>query len=68
VLAVSTELAKAALEAAPDGIAVWCWTVYDVETAARLRQLGVHGLITDVPQALVTAMRAPQDLVVPMPE
>lgn len=68
VLAVNAEIAEAALKTAPAGIAVWCWTVYEVGTAQRLMELGVHGLITDVPQTLVTAMRAPQDVVVPMAE
>lgn len=68
VLAVSVEIAEATLKTAPPGIAVWCWTVYDLGTAQRLMELGVHGLITDVPQALVTAMRSPPSPVIQLAE
>jgi glycerophosphoryl diester phosphodiesterase len=57
VLGVSTELAQRALEVAPPGVAVWTWTVYSVEAAQGLAELGVHGLITDIPGAVVQALR-----------
>jgi glycerophosphoryl diester phosphodiesterase len=57
VLGVSTELAGKALEVAPPGVAVWTWTVYTVDAARVLAEGGVHGLITDIPRALVQALR-----------
>jgi len=57
VLAVSTEIARDVLARAPAKVAVWTWTIYSVEQAVELRDLGAHGLITDIPAALVAAMR-----------
>ena len=69
VLAVNTALADLALAKAPRGVSVWTWTVYDVDTAVNLRGGGVHGLITDIPLELVTAMRKPPELRIdPNPE
>lgn len=39
------------------GLAVFVWTVNDVELARRLLGLGVDGLIGDVPEALLAARR-----------
>lgn len=63
VLAVRYDLAQQTLDVVPPGVAVWVWTVYSVETAENLTMLGVHGLITDVPGAVVTALRTPPDLI-----
>ena len=64
VLAVRTTLAASALKAAPPTVAVWVWTVYNLADAAALRDLGVHGLITDIPKTLVGNMRAEPDIYV----
>lgn len=56
--------AARALEAAPAGVAVWAWTVFDRQMAEELTLLGVHGLITDVPAELVRTLRAVQELVI----
>ncbi|MEK7703610.1 MAG: glycerophosphodiester phosphodiesterase family protein [Myxococcota bacterium] len=68
VLAVSTDLAADALVLAPAGVAIWTWTAYHVEQAAALRDLGVHGIITDAPQAVVRALRAVQPAVISLSE
>lgn len=57
ILAVETPLLEHALSIAPPGVAVWVWTVYTVDTAIDLADRGAHGLITDVPAALVRALR-----------
>lgn len=64
VLAVRIDHAKDALAVAPAGVAVWAWTLYSTAMAAAAVEQGVHGLITDVPQAVVGHLRAPPDLVV----
>jgi glycerophosphoryl diester phosphodiesterase len=58
VLAVNQELAAAALAAAPPTVAVWTWTAYTVDDALAVRAQGVHGIITDVPKAVVTTLRS----------
>ena len=58
VLAVRADLARRALELAPAGMAVWAWPAYTVDHAVKLRDAGVHGIITDVPKATVDALRA----------
>ena len=62
VWAVHKAQAKDALKHAPAGVAVWVWTVYSLEEAVELRNLGVHGIITDVPQAVVAGLRKPASL------
>ncbi len=62
VWAVHKDQAKEALKHAPAGVAVWVWTVYSLEEAVELRNLGVHGIITDVPEAVVAGLRKPQPL------
>ena len=56
-LAVEKSVVPAAMQAAPAGVAVWTWTVYSPEEAETLVAQGAHGLITDVPSQLVTALR-----------
>jgi len=58
VLAVNQDLAAAALAAAPPTVAVWTWTAYNVDDAVAARAQGVHGIITDVPKAVVTTLRS----------
>ncbi|MDP7038720.1 MAG: glycerophosphodiester phosphodiesterase family protein [Myxococcota bacterium] len=62
VWAVHKAQAKEALKHAPAGVAVWVWTVYSLAEAVELRNLGVHGIITDVPQAVVGGLRKPESL------
>lgn len=57
VLAVRADLVTEAFEKAPAGIAIWVWTVYRVDHAQALAEQGVHGIITDIPQAVVHALR-----------
>jgi glycerophosphoryl diester phosphodiesterase len=57
VVACHVDLAEAVLERVPPGIAVWVWTVYTPETAEKLALMGVHGVITDAPSAVVQALR-----------
>lgn len=57
VIAIRADLAKEALERVPSGVAVWVWTIYAPEMADTLVEAGVHGLITDVPEALVARLR-----------
>jgi glycerophosphoryl diester phosphodiesterase len=64
VLAVAAELTEQALAAAPPTVAVWTWTAYTVADAEAARELGVHGIITDAPQAVVNALRAEPSLYV----
>lgn len=59
VLAVSVAMVEEALRRAPPHVAVWAWTLYSTEQAIEVANLGVHGLITDVPAALVERLRTP---------
>lgn len=56
VLAVRADLAPQALAAARRGVAVWGWTITSVEQALALADLGVDGVITDVPAAVLQAL------------
>jgi glycerophosphoryl diester phosphodiesterase len=64
VLGVSVELAEEAMRTVPQGIAVWIWTVYTPADAKRLAELGVHGIITDAPTAIIAELRKTPDLMV----
>lgn len=68
VLAVRCEVADYALQVSPAGVAVWCWTIYSVEMAEKALELGVHGLITDVPAKVVQAVRTLPDPVMRLSE
>ena len=57
VLAVDKPVVPAAMQAAPAGVAVWTWTVYNQEEAETLVAQGAHGIITDAPRKLVAALR-----------
>jgi glycerophosphoryl diester phosphodiesterase len=57
VLAVSYDLIDAALRLAPPALAVWAWTAYNAEMAEAAVERGAHGVITDVPEAVVAALR-----------
>lgn len=56
VVAVSSHIAEKAVRDAPPGVAVWTWTVYTPSEAQRLDALGVDGIITDAPGAIVPAV------------
>jgi glycerophosphoryl diester phosphodiesterase len=56
-VAVHEALADFVLERSPPGLAIWTWTVVTVERAAALAEAGVHGLITDIPSAVLQALR-----------
>ena len=64
VLGVRADFAARALEVAPPSVAVWTWTVLDLPMADELVALGVHGLVTDVPEALVKVIRKVSDVVI----
>lgn len=66
VLAVNVELAHAAMQAAPAGVAVWTWTVYAPEQVEPLIELGVHGLITDAPREVLLRLRGDGGVAVPL--
>jgi glycerophosphoryl diester phosphodiesterase len=66
VLAVHTSLGEIARRQAPLNVAVWTWTVYTVDEARRLAEAGIDGLITDIPSQVVAALRAPEDVRVPL--
>src|SRR5690606_32651230 len=53
VVAVRMDMIEEALEAAPPGVAVWSWTAYNIAMAQSMVERGVHGIITDVPNAVV---------------
>ncbi len=57
VLAVHLSLVEDAVRAAPAGVAVWTWTAYSVAMAETAVTQGAHGVITDVPAAVVRAWR-----------
>lgn len=57
ILAVDTPLVPEARAAKLADVALWTWTVYTTDTAHRLTAEGADGLITDVPQKLVEALR-----------
>ena len=59
VIAVDTDLAEFALLSRPSQLAVWCWTAYTPEQALALRDLGVNGIITDAPAAVLPELRKP---------
>lgn len=57
VLAVRASLAKVARKRAPTGVAVWTYTAYTPDQARDLAELGVHGIVTDVPAQVVRFLR-----------
>lgn len=60
ILAVDTPLVPKAVAAAPQGVAVWTWTVYTTAMAHTVIAQGADGLITDVPKQLVAALHPGQ--------
>lgn len=64
VLATWHGLARDALAIA-DRPAIWVWTVYSESRARDLEALGVDGLITDAPQAVLRALTNPATPSVP---
>jgi glycerophosphoryl diester phosphodiesterase len=63
-VATRADLVEVSLERVPAGVAVWAFTAYSSDDAAELRNRGVHGIITDVPRAVVGSLRAEPDLYV----
>lgn len=61
VVGVSKDIVPDALKRVPRGVAIWAWTAYGTEEAFQLMQQGVHGVITDAPEAVVRAFREPPD-------
>ena len=61
-VAISESLVDEAFKMVPAGVAIWVWTVRDVETAKALREKGVHGIITDIPKKVVKHLRPPVDV------
>lgn len=59
VLAVHPGLAEHAVAHPLPNVALWIWTIYTAADARRMVEIGVDGVITDAPQAVVTALRAP---------
>jgi glycerophosphoryl diester phosphodiesterase len=53
VVAVTEELLPDAVRLAPKSVAIWVWTVRDLSSARRIATMGAHGLITDIPGAVV---------------
>lgn len=64
VLAVYAPLAAQALQIAPATVAVWAWTAYAPDDAVALAELGVHGVITDAPAAVLARLRREPPLLV----
>lgn len=56
-VAVSTAVALEAVWQVPEDVQVWTWTVYRPGDAAYLLREGVHGVITDVPAAVIGELR-----------
>jgi glycerophosphoryl diester phosphodiesterase len=46
----------------PPAVSLWAWTVRDVASAQALLADGVHGIITDVPAAVIKALNEPPSL------
>ncbi len=61
VLAVRASLVEVALQRAPTGVAIWAYTAYTPEQARDLAQLGVYGIVTDVPSQVVQDLRSQVD-------
>lgn len=61
-VAVRVDLTEAVLQRAPSDVAVWVWTIYSDEMAHLAVRAGVDGVITDVPQATVRALRPQPEL------
>ncbi|MEL6761185.1 MAG: glycerophosphodiester phosphodiesterase family protein [Myxococcota bacterium] len=68
VVAIRADRAEEALERVPQGIAVWLWTIYTPAMAREAAELGVHGLITDVPKAVVKELRGEKSVYVAPPQ
>ena len=62
-LAVNMDLVEAAREKAPPALGLWAWTAYSVPMAEAAFERGAHGVITDVPEAVIQAFRAAQPAV-----
>ena len=61
-VAVSQSLLAKAWEITPAGIAIWVRTIRDLETATRLMNQGVHGILTDIPKKVVKHLRPQVDV------
>ncbi|MBT6435138.1 MAG: hypothetical protein HOK97_02505 [Deltaproteobacteria bacterium] len=59
---ISESLLAQAWEIIPPGVAIWIRTVRDLETASRLMNRGVHGMITDIPKKVVKHLRPQVDV------
>ncbi len=66
VLALKADLLAEVLASVPPAVAIWVWTVYTPERALELAEQGVHGLITDVPKAVLAKLRALPPPVIPL--
>jgi len=66
VVAVRLDLVDAALTLIPARVALWAWTAASVAEAESLAERGVHGIITDVPAAVVAALRTPPPARLPL--
>ena len=55
-LAVHCDIVDEVRATVPPQVALWCWTVYTAAQAERMRVLGVDGLITDAPRAVLEGM------------
>ncbi len=62
VIAIRADLAAEALLRVPEGVAVWVWTIYTPEMADAALEVGIHGLITDIPSAIVKKLRPEPEL------
>lgn len=61
-VAVSEKLLPVARKLVPFGVGIWVWTIRDADTALLLRNAGVDGIITDIPQAIVKHLRPEVDV------
>lgn len=62
VLGVRFDVVAEVVKVAPPRLAIWSWTAYSVEMAQAAIEAGAHGVITDVPAAVIETLRAPPDL------
>jgi glycerophosphoryl diester phosphodiesterase len=67
VIAVRVDLVPEAVRQSGGKVSVWAWTAYTPDMARAAVEQGAHGIITDVPQAVIAALRPDSGHLVEMP-
>ncbi|MBN1959330.1 MAG: hypothetical protein JW841_00160 [Deltaproteobacteria bacterium] len=66
VILVPLELIETAHTIVPPQLGIWGYTADTVETATKAIEQGAHGVITNIPEAVVKTLRSPPPIVIPL--